>query len=68
MIRGKNEPDGLGAEIFLWIDCSVCGQWAHNMCVWKLLLNTHQYVLKVNCLVFVIFSCLFGIFFSKLDL
>ena len=48
MICGKNEPDGLGAEIVVWIDYSVCGQWAHNVCVFKSNTVTRQYVCQ-NC-------------------
>ena len=48
MICGKNEPDGLGAEIVLWTDCSFCGQWAHNVCVFGRNTVTCQYVCQ-NC-------------------
>ena len=48
MICGKNEPDGLGAEIVFWIDCSVCGQLAHNVCVFGRNTVTRQYVCQ-NC-------------------
>ena len=43
MICNKNEPDNIGAEIIFWIDCSVCGQWAHNVCVFGSNTVTRQY-------------------------
>ena len=47
-VCGRNEPEGLGAEIIFWIDCSVCGEWAHNVCVFGSNTVTRQYVCK-NC-------------------
>ena len=47
-VCGRNEPEGLGAEIVFWIDCSVCGEWAHNVCVFGSNTVTRQYVCK-NC-------------------
>ena len=47
-ICNLNEPEGLGAEIVFWIDCSVCGEWAHNVCAFRSNTVTRQYVCK-NC-------------------
>ena len=47
-VCGRNEPEGLGAEIVFWIDCSVCEEWAHNVCVFGSNTVTRQYVCR-NC-------------------
>ena len=47
-VCGCNEPEGLGAQIVFWIDCSVCGEWAHNVCAFGNNTVTRQYVCK-NC-------------------
>ena len=47
-ICNLNEPEGLGAEIVFWIDCSVCGEWVHNVCAFRSNTVTRQYVCK-NC-------------------
>ena len=43
-ICGCNEPEGLGDEIVFWIDCSICGEWAHNLCAFGKNSITCQYV------------------------
>ena len=47
-ICGCNEPEGLGDEIVFWIDCSICGEWAHNLCAFGKNSITRQYVC-INC-------------------
>ena len=47
-VCGRNEPEGLGTEIVFWIECSVCGEWAHNVYVYGSNTVTRQYVCK-NC-------------------
>ena len=47
-ICGCNEPEGLGDEIIFWIDCSICGEWAHNLCAFGKNSITRQYVC-INC-------------------
>ena len=42
------EPEGLGDEIVFWIDCSICGEWAHNLCAFGKNSITRQYVC-INC-------------------
>ena len=47
-ICGSNEPEGLGDEIVFWIDCSNCGEWAHNLCAFGKNTITRQYICN-NC-------------------
>ena len=47
-ICGCNEPEGLGDGIAFWIDCSICGEWAHNLCAFGKNSITRQYV-RINC-------------------
>ncbi len=47
-ICGNNEPEGLGDEIVFWIDCSNCGEWAHNLCAFGKNTITRQYICN-NC-------------------
>ena len=47
-ICGCNESEGLGDEIVFWIDCSICGEWAHNLCAFGKNSITRQYVC-INC-------------------
>ena len=47
-ICGSNEPEGLGDEIVFWIDCSNCGEWAHNLCAFGNNTITRQYICN-NC-------------------
>ena len=47
-ICGCNELEGLGDEIVFWIDCSICGEWAHNLCAFGKNSITRQYVC-INC-------------------
>ena len=47
-VCGCNEPEGHGAQIVFWIDCSVCGEWAHNVCAFGNNTVPRQYVCK-NC-------------------
>ena len=47
-VCGRNEPEGLGAEIVFWIDCSVCEEWAHNVCVFGSTTVSRENVCK-NC-------------------
>ena len=35
-------------EIIFWIDCSICGEWAHNLCAFEKNSITRQYVC-INC-------------------
>ena len=48
ILCGCNEPEGLGDEIVFWIDCSICGEWAHNLCAFGKNSITRQYVC-INC-------------------
>ena len=54
-ICGSNEPEGLGDEIVFWIDCSNCGEWAHNVCAFGKNTITRQYIC-CNCSFF--FKCI----------
>ena len=42
------EPEGLGCEIVFWVDCFICGEWAHNLCAFGKNSITCQYVC-INC-------------------
>ena len=70
-ICGCKEPEGLWDEIVFWIDCSICGEWAHNLCAFGKNSNTRQYVC-INCwkslnrsffLLFLLFLTGFWLFF-----
>ena len=44
----RSRAEGLGDEIVFWIDCSICGEWAHNLCAFGKNSITRQYVC-INC-------------------
>ena len=43
------EPEGFGDEIVFWIDCSICGEWAHNRVhLERIALHVSMYALIVE--------------------